>query len=86
MPNVYIGMLVQTPAVPLLNNGEDKMPAVITAIGDAGPNGGVMCSVKTLPNAALTLIAYDASVEVVDYESTARALGVGQGAWPLDYA
>jgi hypothetical protein len=79
-------MVVQTPATPLTNGGEDKMPAMITAVGEAGPNGGVMCSIKTLPNAALTLIAYDASVEVVDYEDDARELGVGAGAWPLDYA
>lgn len=86
MPTAYVGLMVQTPATALINGGEDKMPAVITAVGGSGPNGGIMVSLKTLPNAALTLIAYDGSVEFVDYEEDARALGVGAGAWPLDYA
>lgn len=84
MPQAWVGLIVQTPATPLLNGGTDKMPAVITAVGSSGPNGGIMVSIKTFPNASLTLIAYDASVELVDYEDDARALGVGGGAWPMD--
>lgn len=84
MPDAYIGRMVQTPAVALTNGGVDKMPAVITRVGSAGPNGGVMVSLKTFPNTALTLIAYVASCELVEYEETARDLGVGDGCWPLD--
>ena len=84
MPQAWVGLIVQTPATPLLNGGEDKMPAVITAVGSTGPNGGIMVSLKTFPNTAVTLIAYDASVELMDYEDDARELGVGGGAWPMD--
>lgn len=87
MPNpVYIGQRVQTPANPLTNGGVDKMIGIITKVGSAGPNGGVMVSLKTLPNAALTLIAYVANCEFVDIEQTARDLGIGDGCWPLDYS
>lgn len=87
MPNpVYVGQRVQTPATPLANGGEDKMPAIITAVGETGPNGGVMVNLKTLPNAALSLIAFVTDCEFVDIEQTARNLGVGNGCWPLDYS
>lgn len=86
MPDpVFHGQRVLTPANPLTNGGEDKMPAVITRVGGTGPNGGVMVSLKTLPNSALTLIAYVASCEFMDYEDDARELGIGDGCWPLDY-
>lgn len=84
MPQAWVGLMVQTPATPLVNGGEDKMPACITKVGSTGPNGGIMVSLKTLPNAALTLIAYVGSCELMDYEADARTLGVGAGAWPLD--
>jgi len=84
MPQAWVGLIVQTPATPLLNGGTDKMPAVITAVGATGPNGGIMVSLKTFPNTAVTLIAYDADVELMDYEDDARELGVGNGAWPMD--
>jgi hypothetical protein len=87
MSLAYVGRVVQTPAVALANGGEDKMPAVITAVlgeQDAGPNGGTMVALKTLPNVALTLIAYVAECEFVEYEGTARTLGVGEGCWPTD--
>lgn len=62
------------------------MVGIITKVGSTGPHGGVMVSLKTLPNAALTLIAYIATCEFMDYEEDARALGVGAGCWPLDYS
>lgn len=87
MSLAYVGRTVLTPASPLLNNGEDKMPAVITALlGEqgGGPHGGTMVSLKTLPNTAASLIAYVASCEFVEYEDDARDLGVGGGCWPTD--
>lgn len=87
MSFAYVGRTVLTPATPLLNGGEDKMPAMITAVlgeQEGGPNGGTMVSLKTFPNTAVTLIAYDPSVEFVEYEDDARDLGVGGGCWPTD--
>lgn len=84
MPNAYVGRMVQTPAAELTNNGEDKMPAVITAVGETGPNGGRMVSLKTFPNTPLSLIAYIAECEFVEYEEDARELGIGDGCWPTD--
>ena len=86
MPTAYVGLAVQTPASELDNGGQDKMPAIITAVGATGPSGGIMVSLKTLPNTDSPLIAYEPNVEFVDYEEDARTLGVGAGAWPLDYA
>lgn len=89
MPSpVYVGQRVQTPMIALTNNGEDKSPAIITALGASGPNGGVMVSLQVFHNSALTPVSYDSSVEFLDYEGDARGLandGVGTGAWPLDY-
>lgn len=87
MSLAYVGRTVLTPANSLVNGGEDKMPAVITAVlGEqgAGPNGGTMVSLKTFPNAALTLIAYVAECEFVEYMEDAQALGIGDGCWPTD--
>lgn len=87
MSLAYVGRTVLTPATPLVNGGEDKMPAIITAVlgsQNGGPNGGTMVSIKTLPNAAVTLIAYDGSAEFMEYEDDARDLGVGGGCWPTD--
>lgn len=87
MALAYVGRIVQTPATPSLNGGENKMPAVITAVlgeQDGGPNGGTMVALKTLPNVALTLIAFVAECELVEYEEDARTLGVGDGCWPTD--
>lgn len=87
MALAYVGRVVQTPAAPLTNGGADKMPAVITDIlgeQDGGPNGGTMVSLKTFPNTAVTLIAYVAECELVEYEPDARTLGIGDGCWPTD--
>lgn len=87
MPNVYFGMIVQTPVSASSNGGVDKRAAIVTRVGGAGPNGGVMVSLQTMPNLALTVLDlgdYIADCEVVDYEEDARALGPGDGAWPLD--
>lgn len=87
MPNVYFGMACQTPVSAGSNGGVDKKVGLVTRVGRAGPNGGVMVSVQTLPNVALTVLnlgQYIANCELVDYEETARSLGVGNGAWPLD--
>lgn len=86
MPQAWVGLAVQTPAAPLTNNGADKIPAIITAVAGDGPNGGTMVSLKTFPNSALSVVTYDASVEYVDYEDDARTLGIGNGAWPMDFS
>lgn len=86
MPDpVFIGQLVQTPRDPIANGGVDKAPAVVTEIEGEGPNGGVLVNVKVFANAADSGLEYVTGLEFVDYEETARNLGVGAGAWPLDY-
>ncbi len=87
MPQVWVGLTVQTPMNPSDNNGHDKAPAVVTFVGGAGMSGGVIVNIRVLTDGVLiTNIVSELSVEFVDYEETARALGIGNGAWPLDYA
>lgn len=87
MPLVWVGLTVQTPMDPGDNNGHDKAPAIVTFVGDEGPNGGVLVNIRVLTDGPLiTNIIPMVDVECVDYEETARTLGVGVGAWPLDYA
>lgn len=87
MSLAYVGRTVLTPVTPLVNNGADKIPAMITEVlGDqgAGPNGGTMVALKTFPNSTGTLVDYAASAEFVEYENDARDLGIGNGCWPTD--
>lgn len=87
MPQVWVGMTVQTPMNPGDNNDHDKAPAIVTFVGEEGPNGGVIVNIRILTDGLLiTNIVPAVGVEFVDYEETARTLGVGAGAWPLDYA
>lgn len=83
-PLAYIGRIVQTPANELLNGGVDRMAAVITDVGETGPNGGTMVSLKTFPNTVSTPVEYIASAEFVEYEGDAFTLGIGDGCWPTD--
>jgi hypothetical protein len=69
------------------NGGMNYAPAVITEITDPeGPNGGVVCNIQRFGNTSLSVLGFVTDVEVVDYEADARSLGVGAGAWPMDYA
>ena len=87
MPSVWVGLIVQTPMDTGDNNGHDKAPAIITYVGDEGPNGGVLVNLRVFTDGTLiTNIVPMVGIECVDYEETARGLGVGVGAWPLDYA
>lgn len=85
MPSAQVGQRVLTPMNSATNGGVDFAPAVITEVGDEGPNGGVMVNIQRFGNTALSLLVFVDDVEFVDYEADARELGINDGAWPGDY-
>ena len=87
--NVSVGQRVLTPANAGTNGGVDHVAGIVTEVVGAiggGPNGGTVINIKTMPNVALTLIQFVINVEMMDFEEEARALGIGNGAWPASYA
>lgn len=90
---VFIGQLVQLPAVSGGNGGVDKHPGIITEIiDDDAPGGGATVNVRPLPNSASLNLGI-VEVTFCLYEEEARNLGfsgllnnVPEGAWPLDYS
>lgn len=87
MPNVVVGQRVYTPMNGLTNGGVDYAPAIVTEIvNPTGPNNGVVVNLQRFGNTALSLLGFVGGVEVVDYEQDARSLGIGSGAWPMDFA
>lgn len=90
---VFVGQLVQVPAVPVGNGGTEKHPGVITEVVDFEPDGGgVLVRVRPWPNAE-SLDLGIVQVLFCMYEAEARELGfsgmqnnVPTGCWPLDYS
>lgn len=90
---VFIGQLVQVPAVASGNGGTNVHAGIITAVGGAGPNGGVLVNIVPFKNGTGLDLDLISNVEFCLYESEARSLGFGgllsnvpRGCWPLDYA
>lgn len=81
-----VGMRVLTPRTALTNGGLDFSAAIVTQAGDTGggPNGGTIINIQIFANTSLSVVSFASGVELMDYESDARNLGVGAGAWPGD--
>lgn len=87
MPTLIVGQRVNTPMNSGTNGGVDFSVGIVTEIvNTSGPNGGVIVNIQRFGNTALSILGFVANVECVDYESDARNLGIGNGAWPCDYA
>lgn len=87
MPNIVVGQRVYTPMNDVTNGGMDYAPAIVTEIVDpTGPNDGVVVNLQFFGNTALSLLGFVSGVEVVEYEQQARNLGIGSGAWPMDFS
>jgi hypothetical protein len=81
-----VGIRVLTPMNPLTNGGVDFAPAIVTEIVDtSGPNGNPIVNIQSFGNTALNVLGFITDVELTIYEDDARTLGIGNGAWPLDY-
>lgn len=93
-PNpVFVGQLVQLPAVPSGNGGADRHPGIVTEIVDPEPaGGGVLVNVRPFPNSGsldlgvveVTFCLYDS--EAQDLGFTGLLSNVPLGCWPLDYS
>lgn len=86
MATAYLGMFVQVTADPDANNGRNRTVAVVTSVNGNGPNGGLLINVVAFPDAGVAAPYGGEDVELFDYDSDARTLPDGAGAWPLDYA
>ena len=83
--DVSVGGRVLTPANAGTNGGVDHMCGLVTEVVSSiggGPNGGTVINIKAFPNIGLTLLNFVIDVELMDFEEEARALGIGDGAWP----
>lgn len=86
MAVAYPGLIVQVTADNATNNGRNSAIAIVTSVNGDGPNGGVLINVVALPDAGVGPAYGGEDVELFDYDSEARTLPDGAGAWPLDYA
>lgn len=86
MAIAYPGLIVQITADNAANNGRNSTVAIVTSVNGDGPNGGVLINIVTFPDGGVAAPYGGEDVELFDYDSDARNLPDGQGAWPLDYA